>query len=182
LAGKCIIVDYDHPGEVNVNEEVSWYVVGEVRDGVVRNPGVGLYYKDGPADKIIIVEKDGKKVEVPKDYARIYYFKGDRDPGTRIDSRNAFRGVIYPEAGTYTIWLVSGYVSEDEAAMGLPIGYGCYVLSTKHVVPLSHVQLTFKTFEVGPEGIATVLGALSPLILVGAILGYNEAVKKVGYR
>ena len=178
-AGKCVIVDASHPSEVTVNEEASWYVVGEVRDGYVHNPAVALWYRDGPADSITVTDRLGNRYPLARGEAAWLAVKGDAAPGARVDSRNFYRGAIYPQAGTYTIWLVSGYITDEELAMGLSVNVTMARGITRRFAMLSWAPLTF--IVGGPIDVALSLlwwaGALSPLIAVGGVVGYSEALK-----
>jgi hypothetical protein len=169
-AGKVYIKDASHPTSVTVNQEFSWYAVGEVRDGSAHNPGVAYYYKDGPAPSVKIVKKDGSAVDLPKGYAFVAYEKGDCPAGTLVDSRDVCRGAAYPAAGTYTIWLCSGVLSDDEAAMGVPSLGGMYELVTGHLAGFAGASLPVQatTVAVAVDAARRIGGplALSALLML----------------
>jgi hypothetical protein len=164
-AGKVVIVDASHPTSVNVNKEFAWYVVGHVEVASITNPGVAYAYHDGPADNIVLVKTDGSEVTLPKGYAAVIYYKATKDPCTNIDSRNVLRGAKFPAAGTYTIWLLSGYVSADEAAMGkLSLG-GLYELLTPHIKYFTGAPVTVTTIsKLAPTIAPLALGTLLLLV------------------
>jgi hypothetical protein len=166
-AGKVVITDASHPTSTDVNKECPWYVVGHVENAPVTNPGVGYLYKDGPADKIIIVNKDGSEDTLSKGYCLAIYYKATKDPCTNIDSRALERGVKFPAAGTYTIWLISGYVSADEAALGTLTPEELYKLQTSHFKALSAAPVTIKTTAAGivPAVAPIALGTLALLLV-----------------
>jgi hypothetical protein len=165
-AGKVIIVDASHPTSVNVNQEFPWYVVGHVENAQVTNPGVAYAYVDGPAGNVVLVKNDGSEVRLALGYAQIIYYKATKDPCTNIDSRYIFRGAKFPNAGTYTIWLLSGYLSTDEAAMGrLSLG-GLYELTSPHLAAFTGAPVTVKTTvsKLAPTIGPLALGALLLLV------------------
>jgi hypothetical protein len=174
-AGKTVVKDASHPTSVNVNQEFAWYVVGQVTDGVVRNPGVAYYYKDGPAASVKIVKNDGTEIDLPKGSALVLYVKGDQPVGTTIDSRNAFRGAKFPAAGTYTIWLCAGYVSDAEAAMGkLSLG-GLYELVTPHLEGFEGSPFLVDVWPINIIVSALTMGF--PLLVVAGVIAANELSK-----
>jgi hypothetical protein len=138
------VKDASHPTSVTVNQEFSWYLVGEVRDGTVRNPAIGYYYYNGPADKIKLVKKDGTTLDLARGYVAILLKKGDQPVGTTIDSRDAFRGAVYPFAGTYTIYLCAGALSDDEAAASAASVMDLYEHVTSHVSSLAGAPLSIQ--------------------------------------
>jgi hypothetical protein len=165
-AGKVVIVDASHPTSVNVNQEFPWYVVGHVENAQVTNPGVAYAYVDGPAGNVVLVKTDGSEVSLPKGYVQIIYYKATKDPCTNIDSRNIFRGAKFPAAGTYKVWLLSGYLSSDEAAMGrLSLG-GLYELTSAHLAAFTGAPVTVKTTvsKLAPTIGPLALGALLLLV------------------
>ena len=119
VPGRVVIAEASHPSSVDVNKEFSWHVVGHVENGVVRNPGIAYAYVDGPANAITLVGTDGSRETLEKGKFISLYYHADKDPCTNIDSREVYRGAIFPVAGNYTVWLLSGYLSEEEAAAGL---------------------------------------------------------------
>jgi hypothetical protein len=162
-AGKVVIADASHPTSVDVNKEFAWYVVGHVENAQVTNPGVAYVYYDGPAGNVVLVKTDGSEVSLQKGYAQVIYYKATKDPCTNIDSRNIFRGAKFPAAGTYKIWLLSGYLSSDEAAMGsLSLG-GLYELTSAHLAAFTGAPVTVKTAvsklapTVGPLALGSLL-------------------------
>jgi hypothetical protein len=158
-AGKVVITDASHPTSVDVNKEFAWYVVGHVENAQVTNPGVAYAYYDGPAANIVLVKTDGSEVTLPKGYADIIYYKATKDPCTNIDSRNIFRGAKFPAAGTYKIWLLSGYLSSDEAAMGRLSLAGLYELTTPHLKGFTGAPVTVQA------AISRLAPTLAPLAL-----------------
>jgi hypothetical protein len=166
-AGKVVITDASHPTSVNVNQEFSWYVVGHVENAQVANPGVAYAYVDGPAANIVLVTTLGSGVNLPKGYAQIIYINETKNPCTNIDSRLLFRGAKFPAAGTYTIWLLSGYLSANEAAMGkLSLG-GLYELISPHLAAFTGAPVTVKTTvsKLAPTIGPLALGALALLLV-----------------
>jgi hypothetical protein len=172
-AGRCVIKEASHPTSVAVGVEFAWYVVGHVADAVVRNPGIAYMYKDGPAASVKLVRKDGAEIDVPKGSAVILYRKGDVAVCTNIDSRDAFKGAKFPVAGTYTIWLMSGYLSDAEAAMGVATFAGMYELATFNVAEFEGAP----AFVVAWQDALRLAGAAVPLIVAGSIILTNELSK-----
>lgn len=164
--GKVLIKEAKHPTSVNVNVEFEWYVVGHVEDGVVHNPGVAYVYVDGPASNIVLVKTDGSEINLPKGNALILYYHADKDVCTDIDSRNVFKGAKFPNAGTYTIWLLSGYLTEDEAAMGRATFAGLSELLTRHIKNFAGypVTVTVPTTRLATSLIPIALGSLALLL------------------
>jgi hypothetical protein len=169
-AGKVYVKDASHPTSVTVNQEFSWYLVGEVRDGTVRNPAIGYYYYNGPADRIRLVKNDGSAVDLPKGYAAVLLKKGDQPVGTTIDSRDVFRGAVYPAAGTYTIYLCAGALSDDEAAASVASVMDLYEHVTSHVSSLTGLPLSIQASPLlsalrvaAPAGFGAVLLLLTML-------------------
>ncbi|MGB9672335.1 MAG: hypothetical protein ACPLZY_04235 [Candidatus Norongarragalinales archaeon] len=144
-AGKVLIKEASHPTSVNVNQEFAWYVVG-------------------PAASIVLVRQDGSEVSLPKTYAETIYYKDTKSPCTDVDSRAIFRGAKFPAAGTYTIWLLSGYLSADEAAMGLPSLGGLYELATRHLKTFTGIPVTVQTAA------SRLIPTLAPLAVGGLLL------------
>ncbi len=163
-AGKVLIKEASHPTSVNVNQEFAWYVVGHVTDADVTNPGVVYWYRDGPAASIVLVKQDGSEVSLPKTYGQVIYYKATKSPCTDVDSRAIFRGAKFPAAGTYTIWLLSGYLSADEAAMGLPSLGGLYELATRHLKAFTGIPVTVQTAA------SRLIPTLAPLAVGGLLL------------
>lgn len=173
--GRAVVKEANHPTSVEVDREFSWYVVGHVTDGVVRNPGVGYLYKDGPASSIKLVRKDGTEVDLPKGYVTVVYLKGDQPTCTQVDSREVFRGAKFPVEGTYTIWLCAGYTSDAEAAMGrLSLG-GMYELVTMNIAGLQGAPIMVNAW---PWDILSAVLAGAPLLLVGGAIAANEILKR----
>ena len=176
------ITDDYHPTRVTAMKEFSWYVVGTVYNDTVHNPAVGYHYRDGPADKVVLVKKDGSEVELAKGGVAAYAKKGDYAPGSTIDSRDVFRGAKLPKEGTYTIWLVAGSVSDDELALAEPVEGG-YMLETSHLAGLQGVP-----FAVGAEAPILVdtlwdwlvrpALALSPVLFTGGVVAWSEFTKR----
>jgi len=111
--GKVVIEDAHHPSKVHKKEEFKWHVVGHVVKDRVYQPGVAYYYKKGPSDTVTIVADDGTKHKLVEGMARaVYYPRSWKDPCTKIDSRKKLRGAIFPDKGTYEIWLLSGFVKK----------------------------------------------------------------------
>jgi len=170
VAGKVYVKDASHPTSVTVNQEFSWYLVGEVRDGTVRNPAIGYCYYNGPADRIRLVKKDGSAVDLPKGYVAVLLKKGDQPVGTTIDSRDVFRGAVYPVAGTYTVYLCTGALSDDEAAVSVASVMDLYEHVTSHVSSLTSMPLSIQASPildalraVAPAGFGVALFLLTML-------------------
>jgi hypothetical protein len=119
--GRVALVDASHPTGAVAGKEVPWYAVGEVRERKANNPAVFYIYVDGPSDRVVVRDNDGAPVNVPKwkgacGWGAFNYLPGWQDPGTRIDSRQrtpqlaGFRGVEFPQPGTYRVRLCSGHV------------------------------------------------------------------------
>ena len=173
-AGKVVVTGASHPTSVTVNQEFAWYVVGQVTDGVVRNPAVGYYYGEGPASSVKIVKSDGTEIDLPKGAAQVVYLKGDQPAGTTIDSRSILRGAKFPAAGTYTIWLCAGYLSDAEAALGrLSLG-GVYELVTTHLERFEGAPIVVDTWV--PWILGPLIAGL-PLLVVGGVIVANEVSK-----
>ena len=107
--GTVNITSAYHPDTVYVNQEFSWYVVGQVQNGYVTNPAVGYYYISGPASSIEIIDVNGNTHYVSPGQIIFIYLTGTQPPGTIIDSRWLYKGAIYPQTGTYQVALVAGY-------------------------------------------------------------------------
>ena len=101
------ITSNNHPLSANANIEVPWYLVGHVVS-TIDGPAVGYVYEDGPADAITIIRKDGSTVSIAKGYAAVSYLSGSRAACISIDSRDNYKGVIFPIPGTYWVWLAAG--------------------------------------------------------------------------
>ncbi len=141
--GTVKIADANHPTAVTVNREFSWYLVGHVENATVHNPGIAYAYIDGPASSISLIRTDGSRADLPKGYCSIMYYRGDKGACTNIDSRNVYRGAIFPAVGTYKIWLLAGRLSDDEAAAGRLTWAGLY----------EHVTSHFKALTAAPVGV-----------------------------
>jgi len=108
--GTVVLTYTSHPTNVTVNQEVIWYALAQVRDSNVPNPFVAYLYKDGSAESVTIVYKDGTKTPLPKGALAVYQIDNPSvPPGTTIDSRNEFRGTIFPIQGIYYIYIYAGY-------------------------------------------------------------------------
>jgi hypothetical protein len=137
LSPKVLIKEALHPTSVTPGKEFAWHVVGHVEEGSVTNPGVAYAYVDGPASEVVLIGTDGSEDSLPKGYAKIMYYKATKDPCTDIDSRALYRGARFPSAGTYRVWLLSGYLTPEEAAMGSPSLGGLYELTTGRLRPFA---------------------------------------------
>jgi len=108
--GTVVLTYTSHPTNVIANIEVNWYALAQVRDSNVPYPFVGYFYKDGSADSITIVYKDGTTTPLPKGALAVYQIDNpSATPGTTIDSRNEFKGTIFPIQGIYYIYIYAGY-------------------------------------------------------------------------
>jgi len=176
-AGAMEITSANHPTSVYVNQEYSWYVVGRATGGAVHNPGVGLWYYSGPADKIMLVKKDGSKMDVPKGWVGVVYKKGDYAEGTIVDSRDGLRGAIIPVAGTYEIRLIAGVLTDDEALQGMPFGNVFMLVEPGSAVKGYAIPFTITAGELAELAIS-LLGASVPVIVPIAAIGISEMRKK----
>jgi len=177
LEGVVRLVEADHPTSVNVNEEFSWHAVGHVENAPVSYPGVGYYYVDGPADSITIVRTDGVEEELQKGYVYAIFIIGrDQPECTNIDSRVIARGAKFPEEGTYTIKLCSGYVSEEEAPQARRVFGNLAVLKTRHVRTLVGMPVTVTATPSLEVALSYFLAGLPIITVVGAI-AINELNK-----
>lgn len=165
--GRVLIREAAHPNRVDVNVEFQWYVVGHVYDGEVPYPAVGYVYVDGPADSITIVEVGGGELRLPKGYAAVMYYRTTKGPCEGVDSRLAFRGAKVPAPGTYSIKLVSGYLSPEEAASGARVAGELYALIVSGLELLPRASALARAVRAVAR--ATRGGALGPLAL-GALL------------
>jgi hypothetical protein len=172
-AGVMKITSADHPTSVSVNKEYSWYVVGQATGGAVHNPGVGLWYYSGPADKITLVLKDGSKMDVPKGWAGVVYKKGDYAEGTIVDSRDGLRGAIIPVAGTYEIRLIAGVLTDDEALLGMPFGNVFTLVEPGSAIKGYSIPFTITAGELADLAVS-LLGAAIPIAVPLAAIGINE--------
>ncbi len=111
--GTVNITEANHPDTVYVNQEFSWYVVGQVQNGYVTNPAVGYYYISGPASSITIIDVAGNEHYVSPGQIIFVYLTGTQPPGTTIDSRLLYRYAVYPQTGTYQVALVAGYYNQQ---------------------------------------------------------------------
>jgi len=107
-AGVQITSASSLPSSVPVNQQFNFYVTGQVVNGNVTNPAVGLYYYSGPSDYIIIVTQSGT-IQLSKGTAVVAYIQGTEPPGTTVSLQ---AGAILPTPGTYTLQLVAGYISD----------------------------------------------------------------------
>jgi len=104
--GRVAIIDSFIPTDAYVNESIQGYVNGEVQDGSVVNPAVGIAYIDGPAPSIQIGGKNVSKME-----AVISTKAGERPEGTTL----SFSGdIVFPVAGTYTLYAVAGRIAGND--------------------------------------------------------------------
>ena len=108
-AGVQITSASSLPSSVPVNQQFNFSVTGQVVNGNVTNPAVGLYYYSGPSDYIIIVTQSGT-IQLSKGTAVVAYIQGTMPPGTTVTLQ---AGAILPTPGTYTLQLVAGYVSDS---------------------------------------------------------------------
>jgi hypothetical protein len=173
----------DHPsGNVTVGKEYSWYVVAKVYDGFVRNPTIAYFvsYAGSPTgERVQLVRKDGSVEEVRSGGRAFVYIKGDQPPGATVDSRDKYRGVIFPEARDYVIYLEVGSLSDSEAAMGAPYGnvysfieYGAVEFTPRFTIPLTiSVSEPIVLFP-------SLIAAAMPVIVPLAAIGINEMKKR----
>lgn len=158
-AGKVLIKEASHPTSVQVDVEFPWHVVGHVTDAPVTNPGVAYYYRDGPADSVTLIRKDGAETALPKGKARIIYYHADKPVCTDVDSRGIYKGAKFPVEGTYSIWLLSGWLEEAEAAMGFVSLAGMKEFTTRNVSGFAAFPLLVEA------GWTSALLAVSPIVL-----------------
>lgn len=156
--GKVVIEEAYHPTSVTVDEMFFWYIVAHVEE-TAPLPGAAYIYKDGPADKITIVHVWGE-VKVPRGGRVTIHSIKEEPPCYRVDSRVAYLGAKFPVPGRYTIWLVSG----DMVYPPMIHDKREYIVEAREAIPTwPAIPLTL---------------ALTPAITVGAVIGYNEYVKK----
>jgi len=74
-AGVQITSASSLPSSVPVNQQFNFSVTGQVVNGNVTNPAVGLYYYSGPSDYIIIVTQSGT-IQLSKGTAVVAYIQG----------------------------------------------------------------------------------------------------------
>ena len=117
--GITKIIAYSMPSSVPAGQQFSWYIVGQVQNGYVTNPAVGIYYVSGPSPEIMIVASNGTVVHLSQGEGLAAYIPGTRGPGTTIDTRGVFAGAMLPVQGTYHIDLIAGWLSADEASSGV---------------------------------------------------------------
>ena len=97
------------PSSIQVNQQFNFSVTGQVVNGNVVNPAVGLYFFDGPSNYINIVTPNGT-TQLNKGTIEVAYITGTEPPGTTITLQ---AGVILPAPGTYTLQLVAGYLTDN---------------------------------------------------------------------
>jgi len=97
------------PSSIQVNQQFNFSVTGQVVNGNVVNPAVGLYFFDGPSNYINIVTPNGT-TQLNKGMIEVAYIDGTEPPGTTITLQ---AGVILPAPGTYTLQLVAGYLTDN---------------------------------------------------------------------
>jgi len=120
--GRVVFVDVSHPTSAYVNQEVSWYATAKVVDGAVEDAMIDYRYLDGPASSITLVKRDGSKVDVSRgSYVIVQAKMGKQPEGTELDTRDIWRGVIFPVAGTYKIELRTAATKGAPAAAGMVV-------------------------------------------------------------
>lgn len=97
------------PTSGKVNEPLSYSVSSHVESGSCM-AACGIGYDDGPAPSIKVVI-DGKSFEVPKGYAAVIYYTSPVGSCTSISAGGT---ATFPTKGSYTIWLLAGYISGDK--------------------------------------------------------------------
>jgi len=151
--GRVVFTDVSHPTSAYVNKEVSWHAVAKVVDGRVRSPMILYYYVDGPASSIALVHKDGTRTNVSRGERYLVAAKaGDQPVGTVIDSRDEFRGVVFPEAGTYKIELLT-QATEGAPAVGMALPI-TIELPAPQQIPLEYIAIA------GSFGLGFIAGSL----------------------
>jgi hypothetical protein len=175
------IVGASHPdGSVTVGKEYSWYIVGQVTGGYVHNPAVAYIFvssSDSNA-KVRLVKNDGSFVDKGWPAIVTVYLKGDQPDGTKVDSRNVYRGVIFLNPAQYNIALGVGTLSDDEATAGMPYGE-VFTLeeSGAAFIPKYTIPMTISVSE--PMAIIpSLIGAAVPVIVPLAAIGINEMRKR----
>jgi hypothetical protein len=177
--GTVVIDSVDHPLSVVVNKEFSWYIVGKVSGGPVTHPAVGYIYQSGPAT-IKLVRNDGSTEDLPPGSYATVYLKGSQPEGTKVDSRNKYRGAIFPAAGTYTVLLAVGRMTDSEALAGVP--YGNVFSLVEKGYPEGFVARYSVPLEISVNEpiviIPSLIGAAMPVIVPLAAIGINEMKKR----
>lgn len=107
------LIRAEAPSSGYVNEWQRAVIEGHVEIALVENPGIGLAYIDGPADTITVVDPLTKREQViRKGYVWTVYKTGWQQYCVTIGPYDFTFKVS--EKGTYTLWLVAGYVSENK--------------------------------------------------------------------
>jgi hypothetical protein len=111
--GQVIFVDVKAPScSAEPSREYSWYIVGRVINAPVTNPGVCFFYLDGPSN-ITLVKNDGTTETLAPFRFSVVYKEGSQPVGTTIDSREVYRGVVFPALGSYILLLQVGQYFES---------------------------------------------------------------------
>jgi hypothetical protein len=179
--GTMKIVDVSHPsGNVVVNKEYSWYVVGQATGGYVHNPAVAyVFISSGDSNaKIRLVKNDGSVVEKGWPAIVTVYLKGDQPDGTKVDSRSVYRGVIFTTPTWYEVALSVGTLADEEAAAGMPYREAFTLEeSGAAFIPRYTIPMTISVSE--PMAIIpSLIGAAMPVIVPLAAIGINEMRKR----
>jgi hypothetical protein len=143
--GRFVVKEWSHPTSAAAGQEVSWYAVGEARDGSVTDPFVSYSYLDGPAGSVTLVRADGTALQLPKGGEARKTWSGALPQGSSKDSREAFRGVVFPQPGAYKVRVSTGAGSQvqdyRDATVGVSapqVQYACpfcdYTAGTKEAL------------------------------------------------
>jgi len=103
-----VISELYHKTNGTPNNLIDWYVVAQVMSQSETNPGIAYFYICGPSNSITVVDKDGKQYTIPKKQGVVVYYQGTAQPGTKIDTRDAIKGSIFPMPGNYTVVVYAG--------------------------------------------------------------------------
>ena len=144
-----VITDYSFPTQAITYDPANFYVVGHLEGATFPNPAVGIYYYDGPAPYIYVILNNGIGVQVPKGYAWVTYKSGPQSQCTTVDTRLAAQSVMFTEPGKYTIVLVAGFLTPDEAsAAGKPVNTGYAVINDLSGLSVNLGQVSIEVVKV----------------------------------
>jgi hypothetical protein len=165
-----------HPTDVEVGREYSWYIAGEVVNDSVHNPALvyGFFAAEEEDAVVRLVRNDGSTKDLRMLERENIYKKGDQPEGTKIDTRDVYRGVIFTKPGRYLIVLATGSLKDEEAEAGEQYGE-VFTLAEKGVAEFT--SAVAKYLSVSEPVAPSLLGAVVPVAVPLAIIGVNEARK-----
>ena len=147
-SGSVVLTSYYIPSTVTAGQLFNWYAAGHVASGTVTNPAVGLYYASGPSPYILIVGANGNTIQLMQGTAIAAFIRGTAGPCTTIDTRGVIAGAILPQAGSYQLNIIAGWLSPDEASGVQMTGAG-YLVKV-----LGDVRYLSSAVGVGPRVLA----------------------------